>query len=311
MSTGIKAPGNQAAIAFVGFGEAASAFVRGWTEAGIMPTPVAAFDIKTDDASADVAQAKRDASAVAGVAGATRLADALAGAPIVFSLVTADRSLEAAESAAAAIEPDAFFLDCNSVAPANKRAAAALIGAAGGRYVDVAVMAPVHPALHKTPLLLGGPHAPAVRPALDALDMKTEVIEADVGTASAVKMIRSVMIKGLEALTLECLLAARLAGVEDRVLDSLDKTDPGIDWRKRAAYNIERVTTHGVRRAAEMRESAKTVRDLGLSGAMTDGTVAWQQLIGDLNLPPGPDDFAARADAIMAELGAKLREEDE
>lgn len=304
MSQQADVTGNHAAVAFVGFGEAASAFVAGWTEAGIRPAPVAAYDIKTD--TPDTAAAKRADYEAAGIAGMASLEDALRGALLVFSMVTADQSFAAASRAAECLAPDAFFLDCNSVSPDTKRRAAEVIAAAGGRYVDTAVMAPVYPARHRTPLLLSGPHAEAVLPVLAGLDANAEAVGDDVGTASSVKMIRSVMVKGLEALVLECVLSARAAGVDERVLDSLEATYPGFGWRERAAYMMERVTTHGIRRAAEMRESARTVRELGFSGAMTDGTVDWQQLVGDLKLSPGDNNYGVRADAILT----KLREED-
>ena len=130
-------------------------------------------------------------------------------------------------------------------------------------------MAPVHPRLHRTPLLISGPHAEAAAPLLAALGMAAEIHDGPVGSASAIKMIRSIMMKGLEALVCECVLAGTKAGVIDTVLDSLDDTYPGFDWKTRSAYMLERVMTHGLRRAAEMREVALTVDLLGFDGAMS------------------------------------------
>ena len=145
-------------------------------------------------------------------------------------------------------------------------------------------MAPVHPRLHRTPLLISGPHVEAAAQALAALDMSARIHEGPVGAASAVKMIRSIIMKGLEALVCECVLAGRKAGVIETVLDSLDDTYPGFGWKKRSAYMLERVMTHGVRRAAEMREAAVTVDLLGLKGEMSRATVGWQQTVGELGL---------------------------
>ncbi len=300
--TSIAADNLAPLAALIGFGEAAMAFVRGWGTAGLDVTRFNAFDIKTDNPSTDVGTAKRDDYGRAKVRGCDDLAEALDGAPSVFSLVTADQSHAAAQNAAAVITPGTFYFDCNSCSPGTKRLSAVLIEAAGGRYVDTAVLAPVHPALHRTPLLMSGPHADIAAAVLCDWDMSVDVIAGDVGTASSVKMIRSVMVKGLEALVLECVLAARTADVDEVVINSLEATYPGFGWRQRAAYMMERVTTHGVRRAAEMRESALTVRELGLSGAMTDATVDWQQRVGDLALPSGENDYRARADAILAKL---------
>lgn len=293
-----------AKVAFIGFGEAASAFRSGWRGAGLADT-VAAFDVKTGSADAVVRARKWADYVAAGVTGAERVEDALYGAALVFSLVTADQAQAAARNAAAHLTPGALFFDGNSCAPGTKRESAQAVEAAGGRYVDLAVMAPVHPKLHKTPLLVAGPHAAEALAALSALEMDAREAPGPVGTASSIKMIRSVMMKGLEALFLECVLAGRKAGVDGVVLESLDVTYPGFGFKERAAYMQERVMTHGVRRAAEMREVARTVDELGLAGGMARAAVDWQQRVGDLKLDAraiGEGDYRALADAILARL---------
>jgi 3-hydroxyisobutyrate dehydrogenase-like beta-hydroxyacid dehydrogenase len=287
-------------IAFIGFGEAASAFVEGWGTA--RPRRLTAYDIKTDSHDPGVRLAKRNDYILRNVDGATTLTAALDGATVVFSLVTADQAMPAAESAAAAIGAGTLYLDCNSCSPAAKRAAAAAIDAAGGRYVDIAVMAPVRPALHRVPLLAAGPHAGAAAAVLESLGMHAEVVAGGVGGAAAVKLTRSIMIKGLEALTLECLLAGRQAGVDEAVLDSLEASFPGFGWRQRAGYMLERMMVHGRRRAAEMRESAANLEELGLPGDMARASVAWQQRVGDLGLDAAGGDYRTLADRVLGAL---------
>ncbi len=177
-----------------------------------------------------------------------------------------------------------------------------MIGAAGGRYVDVAVMAPVYPKQHLVPLLVSGPEAQAGIAALTALGMRPKYMGEAVGRASSIKMLRSVMIKGMEALTAECVLAARRAGVEEEVISSLEASDPGVKWRERGAYNLERMMVHGARRAAEMHEVAKTVAALGLSDGMASATADWQARIAEIGADPGPDDLFERADRILSRL---------
>ena len=243
--------------------------------------------------------------AAAGFAGAETPATALAGARLVFSVVTADQALAAARSAAACDLGGTVYFDCNSCAPGTKRKSAEVIEAAGGRYVDTAVMAAVGRTLHKTPLLLSGPHAYAGLAALSALGMRAQITPGAVGAASSIKMIRSIMIKGLEALTLECILAGRRAGVDEEVLSSLEVTFPGLRWKEQSAYMMERAMTHGIRRAAEMREVAVTVEELGLRSAMSGATVVWEQAIGDLGLDAGtigPADYTKLADALLTAL---------
>jgi len=292
-------------IAFLGFGEAAQAFLAGWRTRPDFAARVVAYDVKTDSPDPRVRDAKRADYAAAGVEDGASAATALAGAPLVFSVVTADQAEAAALAAAPGIVGDAFFFDCNSCAPQTKARSAERIEAAGGRYVDVAVMSPVHPRLHRSPLLVSGPHAEAAAVALRSLDMAPKVHAGPVGSSSAIKMIRSVMIKGLEALACECALAGRAAGVDAVVLASLDETFPGFDWKARVAYMLERVMTHGVRRAVEMREVALTVDGLGLDGAMSRGAGAWQQRIGALGLRAAdgdPSDYRDLADRILSAI---------
>jgi 3-hydroxyisobutyrate dehydrogenase-like beta-hydroxyacid dehydrogenase len=213
--------------------------------------------------------------------------------------VTAEQALIAARSALQSLSLGTLWLDCNSCAPDTKRLAAELIEAAGGRYMDVAVMAPVYPKRHKVPLLIAGPHAAAAQETLLTLEMCPEIAGDAVGQASEIKMIRSVMIKGLEALTAECLLAARRAGVEDQVLASLQASHPQIEWRGQTAYNLERMMVHGARRAAEMREVAATVAALGLPNRMSAATAIWQDELAQRGVGVIEEDLISQLNRIL------------
>lgn len=285
-------------IAFVGFGEAGHALASSWIRPARGTTR--AYDIKLCEATTSAIVLKRCAEA--GVEPQPDPGRVLGKAGLVFSLVTADQALEAARVCAPHLLPGALWLDCNSCAPQTKQAAAEVIEAGGGRYVDVAVMAPVYPKRHEVPLLLSGPHAAIAAARIEVLGLRPKLAGERVGEASSVKMLRSVMIKGLEALTTECILAARRAGVEDAVLASLQASDPGIDWRARATYNMERMLVHGARRAAEVEEVCVTLRAFGLPDWMSGGTVEWQRRLASLKIDPGADDLARRADAVLSKL---------
>ncbi|MGF1699563.1 DUF1932 domain-containing protein [Photobacterium makurazakiensis] len=285
-------------LAFIGFGEAAKAFLTGWSD--LTPPVITAYDQKTNHLS--LRKEKLQNYIQHDVQGCFSLHEAIDSAQVIFSLVTADQASHAASAAAKIIQPGQFYFDCNSCAPETKKSNAALINAAGGMYVDVAIMSPVHPKLHRTPLLICGQFAEQALPLFDALGMNAQTIEGDIGVASSVKMIRSIMVKGLEALTAECLLAARKANIDTRILASLDNSYPEFSWYEKAGYNLERMMLHGVRRAAEMREVALTVEQLGLNNGMAKATTDWQQLIGDCSLTPGNEDFAGLADTLLNEL---------
>lgn len=257
---------------------------------------VRAFDIKT---LGPASQSKRDDYTKTGVGGADSVREAIKDAGIIVSLVTADQASAAAAGAAIALARGAMFFDMNSVAPETKRAAARLIEAAGGRYLDVAIMAPVHPAGAAVPLLVSGIEAEAGAQAPSELGFAdVRLVPGGVGSAASIKMIRSVIVKGIEALTAECVLAAASAGVLEEVLASLDAAPVRGTWEACADYNLDRMMAHGLRRAAEMEEVARTLDALGTGSVMTRGTVERQRVIGGCGFSQPPAGLAAKLAAL-------------
>ncbi len=293
---------NTSRIAFIGFGEAGQAIASGLRDSGI--EQIAAWDILFPAAAGAKLKANGEK---AGVRLASSAADAVRDADLVISAVTAASSLEAARSVAPHLMGNPYYLDINSVSPGRKIVTAELLDGKA-RYVDVAVIAPIHPARHKTPMLLAGPHAETIAPLLQEMEMTLKIVSAETGKAAAIKMIRSVMIKGIEALTLECFLAASRADLLEEVTVSLKNNYPTLDWVTVADHNIERMANHGERRAAEMEESAVTLRELGLEPLMVEGTVKRQREMGALGKEEA---VQATLDgdraAMLAAIGAAAR----
>lgn len=209
---------------------------------------------------------------------AAAAAEAVAGADLIISAVTAAQCVNAARDAAPALVPGSVYLDLNSVSPATRAAACAAVEAGGGRYVEAAVMSPIGPKRIAAPMLIGGPHAESLLPVLHAAGFSgATAFSPIIGRASAAKMCRSVMIKGMETLLGESLLAARHYGVEHAVLESLRDLFPGLDWRTIARYMISRSLQHGRRRAEEMREVALTVEGAGIGSWMSRATEVRQE----------------------------------
>lgn len=255
----------QTKLTLIGFGEAGATLAA----AACWGSSARAFDVDCG---------RRDAMRQALVVPSGDAQEALEGAGLVLSLVTADAALEAARSCASLLDRGAIWIDMNSVAPDTKREAARVIEAHGARYIDAAILAPVHPARLKVPILLAGACAAEAQDALHALGFaNVQVVSPEVGRASAIKLVRSVMVKGVEALTHEMMAAAEAAGVVNEVLASLDASEKSESWSTKAAYHLERITTHGLRRAAEMEESASMLRSLGVEPVMTDATVRRQR----------------------------------
>jgi 3-hydroxyisobutyrate dehydrogenase-like beta-hydroxyacid dehydrogenase len=272
---------NTPRLCFIGFGEAGQAIAAGLRDTGL--ETIAAWDILFP---APEGAALRQAGDRIGARLAASAADAVRGSDIVISAVTAASSLEAARSIEPHLSGNPYFLDINSVSPGRKQQAEKLL-ATKARYVDVAILAPIYPARHQTPLLLAGPHAQTVMPLLiDELEMRGAIAGDEVGAAAALKMIRSVMIKGIEALTLECFLAAKRAGIVDEVAASLKNNYPMLDWAKVIEYNLERMASHGIRRADEMDQVAETLRELGLDPLMATATATRQREMGAIGKEP-------------------------
>jgi 3-hydroxyisobutyrate dehydrogenase-like beta-hydroxyacid dehydrogenase len=208
-------------------------------------------------------------------------AAALGGCDLLFSAVTADQTLSAARSVAASPLRNGLFVDLNSAAPAIKIECAAVVAAAGGRYVEAAVMAAVAPHGIRVPMLLGGTHAPVAEELLVSLGFTARTVSTDLGLASAIKLCRSVIVKGLESLVVESFTAARAFGVEAQVLGSLSETYPQFDWERQGDYLFARMIQHGRRRAEEMRATAAMIDSCGMGGTMAAAAARRQQAMAD------------------------------
>jgi 3-hydroxyisobutyrate dehydrogenase-like beta-hydroxyacid dehydrogenase len=276
-------------VALIGYGEVGRILAEDLRVRGLL---VSAHDLQQGSQAAMAAHARAQGVALAG-----SHAEACAGAELVICAVTASQTEAAATMAAPGLCADSFFLDFNSASPATKQRCAALVHGAGGRYVEGAVMTSVPPCRSAVPLLLGGPHAQALEPLLQALGFAPRVASEQLGVASATKMCRSVVIKGMEALLVESLTAARHFGVEDAVLASLQETFPGMQWEKQASYFFQRVIEHGQRRAEEMQEAARTVAEAGLEPLSASSTASRQAFMAQL---ASAGVFGARASAAFA-----------
>lgn len=266
-----------ARLGLVGYGEVGKIFAAGLKA---QVSTVSAWDLKFD------APLTRDEQRGHAERAAVRACDSMAqlcqSADLVISAVTASNTLAVAQAAAAHMQPGAVFLDLNSASPGTKQQAAALIDGAGAHYVEAGVMTSVPPYGIRVPMLLGGARAVELAEVLALWGMNAKPVSRELGVASAIKMCRSVMIKGLEALVIESYATARAYGVEDHVLPTLQETFPSIDWTQQGAYFFSRVVQHGQRRAEEMREAANTVREAGFDPFMASAIADKQQWVADL-----------------------------
>lgn len=276
---------------------------RGFTAAGL--AGMRAFDIHRDTPGRG--EKIRDRAASTGVELVDGPAGLSSGNRILLSLVVADAAVDAALAMAVGLSGDHLYADLNSVSPATKETIGAIVAGRGATFVEGAIMAPVPRHGHRVPILLGGPAADELIGLLAPLGMHLEKVSDRVGSAAAVKMCRSVVVKGLEAVLLECVLAATRYEADHRVFDSLGESFPGIDWAGLASYMTSRVALHGERRAQEMREVARALDAIGVEPIMTLAAARRQQWCADLHLERGfptgpPGDYTEIAKSIQETL---------
>ncbi len=256
------------ALALIGYGEVGQLFARQFVRAG---ASAAVYDVKFHDPAARARLAEIAAEDGARLAESPQAA--IEGADIVISAVTADQAVAAARAAAEPLRAGQIYVDLNSVSPTTKRVVAEALGPRAD-FVEFAVMSPVEGLGIASPILAGGARAAEVAERLNRLGMKIDPVSREIGVASATKLCRSIVIKGMEAIMVDLSLAGAKAGVTEGVLKSLLASYPGMDWDEVLRAMPGRVARHGVRRAAEMREAARMLEEMGLSGAFAEAIAA-------------------------------------
>ncbi len=295
-------------IGFIGFGEAGFHIATGLRGAGI--DEIAAYDINTSSGGlGEKIRQRAQETRTRLVASNAELTDS---SGIVFSTVTANQALAAAQQTAPGLRSRHIYADLNSVSPGLKQSIDKVISAAGAKFAEVAVMAPVPPWNHRVPMLVGGAGGAELIDHMTPFGMKMEFTSLKVGEAAATKMCRSIIVKGMEALLTECVLGASRYGAEERVFRSLSETFPGLDWAHMATYMVGRVVVHGERRAREMEEVAETLRSMGVEPMMAEATVRrmdWSAQLGLKELFHGeaPATHKEFAEAVAELDGLKSR----
>mgnify|MGYP001822506126 FL=1 len=294
-------------VGIIGLGEVGRILVEDLLEQTTLGVRV--WDYQFDNAASVAARNLAELGTDSRVSVASSAAQAAQGCQVMLSAVTADEASSAAESILPGLAPDTLYVDLNSVSPGTKHSVCGLIESAGGCFVEAAVMSPIMPRRSASPVLVCGGHAAGFADLSSQLCFSNvQVASVTPGVAAATKMCRSVIIKGMEALVTESLLSARHYGVEATVLASLENLFPGQDWTAQARYLISRSLQHGARRAAEMREVARTVEEAGYTPWMSEGCVqrqAWApQFAGALE----EESLDAMLDSIRTQSTTKLAE---
>jgi len=269
-------------VTIIGFGEAGPVFGKTLLAAGMQ---VVAYDRLQHVPEA--AERQLEKTLQLGITPASSITEAVTGCDLVISTVTASESINAAEAAAVALNSNQTWLDLNSVSPQSKAAISKRVTDQGASFVEGVAMDTVPAKGAAVPLLLCGPKAAQLSDELNQAGLNARAVSTALGTASSIKMLRSVIIKGMESLFAESIEAGAALGIHEEVIESLQATYPSLDWQQVAGYQLSRASIHASRRAAEMRESAVMIDALGMEPVMALAIAAKQQNLADRNIGSG------------------------
>ena len=274
-------------IGFVGFGEAAQCFASHLTAQGVGPIMAYCHGNvnRPPYSEAFLAQAAR-----CGVTLVDKL-ESLSDTDVVFSAVVVADAGTMGEAIAKIIRPDTLVVDINASTPATKKRVAKAVEARGGLFADANLMGAVSLYRATVPLYTSGSGAAQFAQRFAPLGFTIDVSSSEAGTAAAVKMLRSVVTKGIEALVVEALTAASLAGVRQQTLRGICDTMDATTFSKFVDMCIRTDVLHAERRAVEMEGVRDSLQELGLEPVMTEAVVKRLRLSSDLSLR---NNFAAR-----------------
>jgi len=266
-------------VTIIGFGEAGPVFGRQLLREGLKVT---AWDkLQSNSATADRQTNKTRAL---DIIPASSILEAVSSADLVISTVTASQALQAAEQSVDGLCAGCQWLDLNSVSPATKKSIHDVVAAKDVLFTEGVAMDTVPSKGAQVPILLCGAESQSLSQLLNNIGFNTRSVSQSLGAASTTKLLRSILIKGMESLFAESMEAAGKVGMEDEVIASMQATYPGIDWQTVAGYQLSRATLHAARRAAEMREAQALVQQLGIEPIMATAIAERQQSLSDRDI---------------------------
>lgn len=293
-------------VFLIGFGEAAYHIAKGLKDEGL--APVGAYDLMLADPKASAHMRAR-----AEETGVTLHEDkdaCFGNAEFVFSLTSASVAVRVAEGIVPYLTEGQVYVDMNSAEPSVKQRIAAIEHAPGVKICDAAVMGTVPGNGHRVPMFLAGDGAQRFAEAMTPYGMKLKVLDSPEGSASAIKMIKSVIMKGYAQLMLESFVAAERYGVLDVLVKSLSESLDGKSVEKLADTFVARTMIHAKRRADEMRDVGITLDGLGCDSEMTRATIAKLDALANGNWKEklGPDGAKMPFQEAIALLSASQKE---
>ncbi len=265
-----------ATIVFIGFGELASALADGLAGGG---HALRAY-VRSAPSEERLAWLNR-----ASVRHNADPREVVEGAGTVLVTVPGSACLEVAELIAPQLSPGALYADLASAAPQDKLTASRLVGERGADYADAAVLGTVVVSAHRVPILASGPGAERFRAFADAAGLVVSTLQGAAGQAALVKLLRSVFLKGRDALILEMMLAARRHGLEDTVLQSIDTPAEQVSFSDLVERVLCSLAVHAGRRADELAQASRVLAEAGIDPALSQAGARALRELAALELP--------------------------
>ncbi len=286
-------------LGLLGFGEAAARFAKDFSQAGF--TGITGYSRSGARAKpGDLAYERAQASGVTLVKTVGTLAKR---SDIIIALTPGKSALPALKKIRKYLRPDQFYVDASSNSAKAMEQAAAIVGDAA-KFVDAAIMGPVDLMGLKAPFVASGPHAEAFRDLMVPHGMVINVVGSNPGDASAMKLIRSVLMKGLAAILLETMEAARRRNILDAVIEDASVTFNDIPFQKIIRRYIGGTAVHCERRIHEMKECLDLLREMGSTDRATRTTIAMLRDMVRMGMPAQfpvePEQIHPVIDAVIA-----------
>lgn len=258
----------QICLGLVGFGEVGSTLGQGFRNEGLIE--IASYDkYAFDGPFSELIQSRAAKARVPLVKSPQELARR---SEIILSVTPGEASIESAEAFAPHVTAKHVFVDLASATPKIKRSAGQALRDAGANFADASIMGTPHADGHRLPILASGPAAEEFRDVMSPWGLKIELISGELGAASGIKIMRSVIAKGLEALLVECVLGARRYAIDEAVLHSFGRFMDSRPFEEIANFFLVSDVIHAERRAQEARMSVNALEEAGVDAIMTRAT---------------------------------------
>lgn len=261
-------------LGVIGFGEAGTNIIEGLSNAGLAPIYVYDKLIHQDKESGGL----RDRAEEIGVELVNSTKQLCQRSTYIFSFVPPSEALQVATETSQYLEQGMTFVDFNSTSPIKKREGSKSITKKGATFIDAAIMASVKAYQHTVPILASGKQVAQFIDDFKDYGMNIQPIKGEVGNAITIKMIRSTFMKGLEALLVETLLAAKAYNVEKPVLESISESIDKKPFKELLNILVISNSIHAHRKAGEMEfvlETLKSQNTISIMSSATKSLLEW------------------------------------